>query len=198
MSRDQDLLSLPSNDAVFVSTTDPSYVCLTRAEASPFCTFHLGRSDLINSLVGVAKGHMAARSEALQLYRAILTRGKALRYTDGDYFRRQVRQEFKKWAESTDSTEIEFQIEVLNDNCYTCCWVLFICHSCQTTYVHSPWPRPSYPSVVACSTVYCKQQMLRSLYVCDLRPQPRLVLVATAYLLSVATPTDFPPGVESC
>ena len=56
---------------------------------------------------------MAGRSEVLHLYRAILTRGKALRYTDGDYFRRQVRQEFKKWAESTDSAEIEVQIEVM-------------------------------------------------------------------------------------
>ena len=56
---------------------------------------------------------MSGRSEVLHLYRTILTRGKALRYTDGDYFRRQVRQEFKKWAESTDSTEIEVQIEVM-------------------------------------------------------------------------------------
>ena len=56
---------------------------------------------------------MAGRSEVLHLYRTILTRGKALRYTDGDYFRRQVRQEFKKGAESTDSTEIEVQIEVM-------------------------------------------------------------------------------------
>ena len=136
-------------------------------------TFHLGRTDLINSLVGVAKGHMAARSEALQLYRAILTRGKALRYTDVDYFRRQVRQEFRKRVESTDSTEIEFQIEVMST---------VTVHMPQLPD-HIPWPRPSTP-VLSLAVLYTANN--KCCYVCDLRPQPNLVLVTTA--------TNFPPG----
>lgn len=55
---------------------------------------------------------MAGKREVLQLYRAILRQGRTLRYTDGDYFRRKVRQEFRRWKGTKDPAEIQFQIEV--------------------------------------------------------------------------------------
>jgi len=55
---------------------------------------------------------MAGRREVLQLYRAILRQGRTLRYTDGDYFRRKVKQEFRRWKGTKDPAEIQFQIEV--------------------------------------------------------------------------------------
>ena len=51
---------------------------------------------------------MASR-EAVMLYRAILRQARRLRFTDRDYFRRTVRQEFQK---NRQPEEIEFQIEV--------------------------------------------------------------------------------------
>lgn len=50
--------------------------------------------------------------EVLRLYRTILRRGKALRYTDRDYFRGTVSEEFKRWKGETDPAEIQFQVEV--------------------------------------------------------------------------------------
>ena len=50
--------------------------------------------------------------EVLQLYRAILRRGQALRYTDRDYFRRTVSEEFKRWKDERDPKEVEFHIRV--------------------------------------------------------------------------------------
>lgn len=55
---------------------------------------------------------MAGKREVLQLYRAILRQGRTLRYTDGDYFRRKVRQEFRRWKGTKNPAEIQFQIEV--------------------------------------------------------------------------------------
>ena len=55
---------------------------------------------------------MAGSREVLQLYRAILRRGRELRYTDRDYFRREVRQEFRRWRGTNDPGEIRFQIAV--------------------------------------------------------------------------------------
>lgn len=49
--------------------------------------------------------------EVLRLYRTILRRGKALRYTDRDYFRGTVSEEFKRWKGETDPAEIQFQVE---------------------------------------------------------------------------------------
>lgn len=48
--------------------------------------------------------------EALRLYRAILRRGRQLKYTDGDYFKRSVRREFEK---KVNPDQISFRIEVL-------------------------------------------------------------------------------------
>ena len=49
---------------------------------------------------------------ALRLYREILRKGKQLRLTDKEYFRRTVRKDFEKHKYLEDKKEIEFQIKV--------------------------------------------------------------------------------------
>ena len=49
---------------------------------------------------------------ALRLYREILRKGKQLRLTNKEYFRRTVRKDFEKHKHLEDKKEIEFQIKV--------------------------------------------------------------------------------------
>ena len=53
------------------------------------------------------------RMEVLRIYRTILRQCRSLRYTDKEFFRREIRKEFDKWKHEKDSEEIEFQVKVL-------------------------------------------------------------------------------------
>lgn len=53
--------------------------------------------------------------EAIRLYRAILRRADSLQYTDKDFLKRLVRQEFKRWSRETKPADISRHLEV-SDN----------------------------------------------------------------------------------
>ena len=52
-----------------------------------------------------------ASREVLRLYRAILRRGKGLKYTDKDFFKSAVRLEFKKCSRDTQP-EVNIEVNV--------------------------------------------------------------------------------------
>ena len=139
---------------------------------------------------------MAGRSEVLHLYRTILTRGKALRYTDGDYFRRQVRQEFKKWAESTDSAEIEVQIEVMGTASVEHYCPCAIAARLRLCIVWSP-DLLNPCSVVSCSTYFRTANKWRghTTYVCCLSSSPQQPVSA---ICGYSNSYFLQEGLESC
>lgn len=59
----------------------------------------------------IVRANVVMASEVLRLYRAILKKGKQLQYTDKTYFRKNVRREFEKGREATNSAK-KFQLEV--------------------------------------------------------------------------------------
>lgn len=53
-----------------------------------------------------------SRGKVLLLYRRLLKQGKALQYTDYDFFRRSVRQEFEQQKDEVEIKVIKEQFEV--------------------------------------------------------------------------------------
>ncbi|CAL7941651.1 unnamed protein product [Xylocopa violacea] len=51
------------------------------------------------------------KSGVLKLYKDLLRYGENLKYTDKTYFRRRIRQSFKKNKDLVDQTEINFQFQ---------------------------------------------------------------------------------------
>lgn len=65
-------------------------------------------------------------SKVLLLYRHILKRGKSLKYTDYDFFRRMIRREFEQQRDEVEIKVIKEQYEVLSRQfCNSCTVLLF-------------------------------------------------------------------------
>ncbi len=63
---------------------------------------------------------MVTPAEVMLLYRAIMRQGRAqLRLTDQKFFRKLVREEFQKNKYLIDSKELQFQLQVSGNNCFT-------------------------------------------------------------------------------
>lgn len=63
--------------------------------------------DSLNNIMGVPSS-----GRVLLLYRQLLKQGKALRYTDYDFFRRSVRREFEQQKDEVEIKVIKEQFEV--------------------------------------------------------------------------------------
>ena len=63
-------------------------------------------------------------SKVLLLYRQILKRGKSLKYTDYDFFRRTIRREFEQQRDEVEIKVIKEQYEVLSHQFWNCSTVL--------------------------------------------------------------------------
>lgn len=76
-------------------------------------------------------------SKVLLLYRQILKRGKSLKYTDYDFFRRTIRREFEQQRDEVKIKVIKEQYEVLSTNFVTV--LLFYCFEPYTIFLCSSW-----------------------------------------------------------
>lgn len=76
-------------------------------------------------------------SKVLLLYRQILKRGKSLKYTDYDFFRRTIRREFEQQRDEVKIKVIKEQYEVLSTNFVTV--LLLYCFEPYTIFLCSSW-----------------------------------------------------------
>ena len=77
-------------------------------------------------------------SKVLLLYRQILKRGKSLKYTDYDFFRRTIRREFEQQRDEVEIKVIKEQYEVLSHQFCNISTVLLLTLTKYTAYMYTP------------------------------------------------------------